>query len=91
MLRLLSFNLDYYWAYRSTPAPDVNIFASCSLFISAHSLFKLGEPSTHKERTSIAHPLGLYSFANFLAYISYAPLYIGGPIMTFNDFIWQVR
>ena len=28
---------------------------------------------------------------NFLAFAIYPPLYIAGPIMTFNDFMWQVR
>jgi hypothetical protein len=27
---------------------------------------------------------------NFFAYCLYPPLYIAGPIITFNDFIWQV-
>ena len=33
----------------------------------------------------------MYGFVNYLTYILYAPLYIAGPIMTFNDFMWQVR
>ena len=32
----------------------------------------------------------MYGFVNYLTYILYAPLYIAGPIMTFNDFMWQV-
>ncbi|XAO24989.1 hypothetical protein I312_103798 [Cryptococcus bacillisporus CA1280] len=32
-----------------------------------------------------------YSFINFMAYCLYPPLYIAGPIMTFNDFLWQLR
>jgi D-alanyl-lipoteichoic acid acyltransferase DltB (MBOAT superfamily) len=31
-----------------------------------------------------------YSLINFLAYCLYPPLYIAGPIITFNDFVWQV-
>lgn len=45
---------------------------------------------THKQRTAVAHPSDLYKFSNYLAYLWYPPLYIGGPIMTFNDFTWQV-
>lgn len=37
------------------------------------------------------HPLEDYSFINYLAYAIYPPLYIAGPIMTFNNFVWQVR
>jgi hypothetical protein len=31
--------------------------------------------------------LSEYNFINFTIYILYAPLYIAGPIITFNDFI----
>lgn len=43
-----------------------------------------------KQRTGSAHPLEVYTFTNYLAYIFYPPLYIAGPILTFNDFMWQV-
>ena len=33
----------------------------------------------------------MYNYVNFLSYALYCPLYIAGPIMTFNDFLWQVR
>lgn len=32
-----------------------------------------------------------YSFRNYLAYVLYAPLYLTGPILTFNEFISQMR
>ncbi|GJE85646.1 MBOAT family protein [Phanerochaete sordida] len=74
MLRLISFNMDYYWACSQKPAPH-----------------EAGEPSSHKERTNIAHSPDMYSFTHYLAYSVYSPLYIGGPIVTFNDFMWQLR
>lgn len=43
-----------------------------------------------KQRTAVAHPLDTYSFKNYIAYILYPPLYIAGPILSFNDFMWQV-
>ena len=46
---------------------------------------------SHKQRTNNAHPLEIYTFTNYLAYIFYPPLYIAGPIITFNDFMWQVN
>ncbi|CUA70892.1 Glycerol uptake protein 1 [Saccharomyces cerevisiae S288c] [Rhizoctonia solani] len=73
MLRLLSFNMDYYWAATGT---------------------RVTEPSgtmTHKQRAAISHPLDIYSFANFLVYALYPALYIAGPIIGFNDFVWQLR
>lgn len=32
-----------------------------------------------------------YSLAMFLAYVFYLPLYLAGPIMTYQDFAWQQR
>jgi D-alanyl-lipoteichoic acid acyltransferase DltB (MBOAT superfamily) len=43
-----------------------------------------------RQRASNSHPLANYNFINYIAYALYAPLYIAGPIMTFNDFYWQV-
>ncbi|KAI0035515.1 MBOAT, membrane-bound O-acyltransferase family-domain-containing protein [Vararia minispora EC-137] len=73
MLRLVSFNMDYYWAHNRVGTPDVR-----SVLI-------------YKQRTTTSHPLHAYSFRNYLAYVLYPPLYIGGPIMTFNDWMWQLE
>lgn len=45
------------------------------------------------ERDRIAMPAKMedYSFRNFVAYTLYAPLYLAGPIFTFNDYISQLR
>ncbi|KAJ3550711.1 hypothetical protein NM688_g5016 [Phlebia brevispora] len=72
MLRLVSFNMDYYWAYKGQSALDT------------------GDALNLKQRTTIAHPLELYSYRNYVTYVTYAPLFIAGPIMTFNDFMWQL-
>ncbi|KZV73129.1 MBOAT-domain-containing protein [Peniophora sp. CONT] len=73
MLRLVSFNMDSYWAHRRTGLPDS------------------GAALNPKQRTSTYHGLESYSFTNYLAYVLYPPLYIAGPIMTFNDWLWQVQ
>ncbi|KAK2460146.1 hypothetical protein APHAL10511_007825 [Amanita phalloides] len=75
MLRLISFNMDYYWSCNRQPdssGPGDRLL-------------------TEKERQLVPHSADVYSFANYLAYILYPPLYIGGPIMSFNDFMWQHR
>ncbi|PVG04049.1 putative GUP1-Multimembrane-spanning protein essential for proton symport of glycerol [Serendipita vermifera] len=48
-------------------------------------------PLNARQRSSHSHPLVMYNFVNYLAYTLYSPLYIAGPIMSFNDFIWQMR
>lgn len=74
-LRLLSFNLDYYWSCTKTDRVPV----------------AEGSQLTDKQRGSIPHGDATYSYMNYLAYVLYPPLYIAGPIMTFNDFMWQHR
>jgi D-alanyl-lipoteichoic acid acyltransferase DltB (MBOAT superfamily) len=49
------------------------------------------QPEDYRKRVSTSLPEDEYSLLNFIAYCLYPPLYIAGPIMTFNDFIWQVR
>ncbi|KAF8963140.1 MBOAT, membrane-bound O-acyltransferase family-domain-containing protein [Flammula alnicola] len=71
MLRLISFNMDYFWACKTPENADV-------------------EP-TEKQRVTVPHSEEQYSAMNYVSYVLYPPLYIAGPIITFNDFIWQHR
>jgi D-alanyl-lipoteichoic acid acyltransferase DltB (MBOAT superfamily) len=50
-----------------------------------------GAGFTEKQRKATAHPLENYSLMNYISYVLYPPLYIAGPIITFNDFMWQLR
>ena len=51
------------------------------------------DPSELSERNRVDLPAKAndYSFRNFFAYVLYAPLYLTGPILTFNDYISQLR
>ena len=50
-------------------------------------------PSNLSERDRIGLPAkeDSYTFRNYIAYTLYAPLYLAGPILTFNDFVSQLR
>ncbi|GLB44756.1 putative membrane-bound acyltransferase family protein [Lyophyllum shimeji] len=74
MLRLVSFNMDFYWACNASDLQE----------------YRHKRPMTHKERKA-SHPTQMYSFLNYVSYVLYPPLYIAGPIMTFNDYLWQHR
>ncbi|RYP71402.1 hypothetical protein DL769_004710 [Monosporascus sp. CRB-8-3] len=76
VLRMVSFNLDYYW----------------SLDRSKYSPVEL-DPSSLSEHDRISNPAQSkdYSFRNYVAYAIYAPLYLAGPIITFNDYVSQCR
>ncbi|KAI0107877.1 MBOAT, membrane-bound O-acyltransferase family-domain-containing protein [Nemania sp. FL0031] len=78
VLRLISFNLDYYWSLDRRSASPVE---------------KQLDPSSLSERDRVSIPAQAkdFSFRNYVAYTIYAPLYLTGPIITFNDYISQLR
>lgn len=51
------------------------------------------DPSNLSERDRISLPAKPedYSFRHYIAYAVYPPLYLAGPILTFNDYIAQLR
>ncbi|KIW00408.1 hypothetical protein, variant [Verruconis gallopava] len=79
VLRLISFNLDYYWSMNMRGGSAVEK--------------KQLDPSNLSERDRVAMPAKSedYNFRNYLAYVLYSPLYLTGPILTFNDYISQSR
>lgn len=83
MLRLVSFNMDYYWACNAQEKHE--------LVVKDHTDNQ--PPLNDKDR--IVTPLKDldkdYGYLNFLAYILYTPLLLCGPIITYNDFISQVK
>ncbi|KAI9788555.1 MAG: glycerol transporter [Peltula sp. TS41687] len=83
VLRLIGFNLDYYWSNTGT---EVNLLEF------EHKKKQL-DPATLSERDRIAIPARSqdFSFRNYIAYALYPPLYVAGPILTFNDYIAQLR
>lgn len=85
MLRLISFGMDYHWASLSQRND-----AGPSHRLSMQSATPT-PPTSYKERVKTSLPLSAYSLTNFFAYAIYPPLYIAGPIMSFNDFTWQIR
>ncbi|KAK5992471.1 Glycerol uptake protein 1 [Cladobotryum mycophilum] len=79
ILRLISFNMDYYWSIDKR---------------NSNSLEKKGlDPANLSERDRVTIPADVkdFSFRNYVAYALYAPLYIAGPILTFNDYISQSK
>ncbi|AEO54054.1 hypothetical protein MYCTH_2296135 [Thermothelomyces thermophilus ATCC 42464] len=79
VLRLISFNLDYYWSLDRRASSPIEK--------------KQLDPANLSERDRIATPAAPhdYCFRNYLAYAIYGPLYLTGPIITFNDYISQQR
>lgn len=45
---------------------------------------------SESERLTAPLPISEYSILNYIAYITYAPLFIAGPVITFNDYVYQL-
>ncbi|EHY57874.1 Membrane-bound O-acyltransferase GUP1 [Exophiala dermatitidis] len=79
VLRMISFNFDHYWSLdRSRAGSPVEK--------------KQLDPTALSERDRVAMPAPAHtytSFKTYVAYILYPPLYLAGPIVTFNDYIYQ--
>ncbi|KAI6782261.1 Glycerol uptake protein-like protein [Emericellopsis cladophorae] len=79
ILRLISFNMDYYWSLGKSHASSIEK--------------KQLNPAelSERDRVSISANAHDYTWRNFVAYAIYAPLYLVGPILTFNDYISQSK
>lgn len=96
VLRLISFNMDYYW---SLDCPSSSLIEVCVYIlhttrtISDFLKKKQLDPAALSERDRVAIPAEPSAFnpLNYVAYVLYSPLYLTGPILTFNDYISQQR
>lgn len=84
MLRMISFAMDYHWRVRQEQEMQ-SPKAIDQLAIS--STAKL----TEKDRIERSCLRSDYCFTNYWSYLLYPPLYLTGPIITFNNFISQTR
>jgi D-alanyl-lipoteichoic acid acyltransferase DltB (MBOAT superfamily) len=76
--------MDYHWAVQQQPSAH-------RLSSTPASLVHVSPPTGYKERVKTSLPLHEYSLINFFTYAVYPALYIAGPIMSFNDFTWQIK
>ena len=97
VLRLISFNMDYYWSlgYPRANSLDVrlSLVFSPAWPVSDNPKKKELDLSALSDRDRVRIPAepSAYNGRNFVAYILYSPLYLTGPILTFNDYVSQQR
>ncbi|RDW56420.1 hypothetical protein BP5796_13169 [Coleophoma crateriformis] len=79
VLRQISFSLDYYWSLDQNGGNTAKK--------------NFPDPSDLSERDRIEFPADAkdYCYRNYIAYTIYGPLYLTGPIITFNDYISQLK
>lgn len=95
VLRLISFNMDYYWSLNMNGSSPIEVsYSSCSMTsLTDAQKKKQIDPSDLSERDRVSIPAKAqdFTFRNYIIYTLYAPLYLTGPILTFNDYISQLR
>lgn len=94
-LRLISFNLDCYWSAGSQHADPLEVSKAIPSARTSSNMSKKKQldPTNLSERDRVVVPADLrdFSFRNYVAYVAYAPLYLVGPILTFNDYVSQTK
>ena len=75
---MLSFSLDLHWARTDLPAAGPQL------------RLQVTKIELSRARASQHLPLPAYNLITYLAYCLYPPLYIAGPIITFNSFTSQL-
>ncbi|SGY43238.1 BQ5605_C001g00004 [Microbotryum silenes-dioicae] len=90
MLRLISFNMDYYWAANVASGEAQTIRSTEEEKLELLTQKLSAPPLNDRTRVTKSHPLSDYSFMTYLAYAFYPPLYLAGPILTYNSFVSQL-
>lgn len=100
-LRMIAFNNDYYEAFTVQQHGDSSRVASkterhlatctdCAALRATHpASLSLSDVSCHcyKLRTETPRPLSEYHLKGYLGYLFYVPLYVAGPMSSYNGFI----
>lgn len=85
--------MDFYWALKDSPrkqmADEVDAMAQQEL-LKKSRMTHAGDESDYKQRILYGAAVQDFSLEFYLAYLCYIPLYLAGPIITFNDFASQV-
>ncbi|KAL3236543.1 O-acyltransferase [Nakaseomyces bracarensis] len=84
LLRMISYNLDYLTRYELSTKGDDSSKKNDDIN-NAELLYN------DKARMNAVLPMEDYGVVNYLAYMIYTPLFIAGPIITFNDYIFQSK
>ncbi|RAL52736.1 hypothetical protein DM860_007504 [Cuscuta australis] len=82
VLRMLSFGYDYHWAGKSKHFDEEKHLQRCENCSSGRTCYLLLQERTLKDDK--------FSITTYLCYLFYAPLYIAGPIISFNAFASQL-
>lgn len=86
ILRIISYSMDQYWAHQGSDSSTMFESHTFDCRDCDNSNQKLCE----KSRIQKSRSLQEYNLFNYMTYLMYAPLYMSGPIISFNNFISQM-
>ncbi|KAM0929318.1 hypothetical protein ACQ4PT_001738 [Festuca glaucescens] len=82
VLRMISFGCDYCWTLRSSHFDHKKHMQKCEVCYSGKTCYlALQEKGLSVDK---------YTFLTYLCYLTYAPLYIAGPVVSYNAFAAQL-
>ncbi|XP_051229565.1 membrane-bound O-acyltransferase gup1 [Lolium perenne] len=82
VLRMISFGCDYCWTLRSPHFDHKKHMQKCEVCYSGKTCYlALQEKGLSVDK---------YTFLTYLCYLTYAPLYIAGPVVSYNAFAAQL-
>ncbi|KAK7390873.1 hypothetical protein VNO78_19031 [Psophocarpus tetragonolobus] len=82
VLRMISFGFDFHWTNQDSHFDEEKHYQRCHICKSGKSCYQvLQERSLHNDK---------FGYITYLCYLVYAPLYIAGPILSFNAFASQL-
>ncbi|GAV78016.1 MBOAT domain-containing protein/gag_pre-integrs domain-containing protein [Cephalotus follicularis] len=82
LLRMISFGYDYHWAHQDSHFDQKKHIQRCYTCKSGRICYQLLQGKSVQNDK--------FSFCIYLSYLVYAPLYIAGPIASFNAFASQL-
>ncbi|KAE9615383.1 putative membrane bound O-acyl transferase, MBOAT [Lupinus albus] len=82
VLRMISFGFDYHWTNQDSHFDHEKHYQRCHICKSGKSCYQiLQERSLQSDK---------FRYTTYLCYLVYAPLYIAGPVLSFNAFASQL-
>ncbi|KAJ5328112.1 hypothetical protein N7452_008502 [Penicillium brevicompactum] len=100
VLRLISFNMDNYWSVDYPAASPIEVsdiqgtlYLDRTARLTEFHKKKQLDPASLSDRDRVKIPAepAAFTLRNYIAYVLYSPLYLAGPILTFNDYVSQQR
>ncbi|KAM0682196.1 glycerol transporter [Mitosporidium daphniae] len=91
VLRMISFNLDYYYALISPRATSSQTSIANMKHIRSCAECQESLSYCGKIRSTTSLELDSYNVCNYFSYLLYTPLFLSGPIITFNNFCCQLK